>query len=187
MKILITFLISFCIITAKAQTITHSHFLLSDAADSFRSIELEINSKYVIVISGTGDILYMETLDGDELFEGDCVSLGFPIKFYDTYDIHDISGRIKSIGNIKIAYNNTFDIHDIKGTLKFIGDVKINYYNTVDIHDPKGKVKSVGNVSVKYYNVFDPGRVFGQIKSITGNSDQLTVRSRPNRYEISGY
>ena len=187
MKILTTFIISMCVLSAKAQTITHSRFLLSDKADSFRSIELEINNKYVIGLSGTGDIQYLENLEGDELFEGDCERLGFPIKFYDTYDIHDISGRLKSIGNIKIAFNNTFDMHDISGSLKSIGSINIKYYNTFDMHDPEGKIKSVGNVSIKYYNVFDHDRQFGQIKSITGNNDILRVRSRLNRFEVIRY
>ena len=168
----------------RAQSITKARFILSRECDNFRSIELELDDKYLVGISSTGDLEYVETLNGEELFEGDCERQGIPIKYYTNFDIHDIPGRIKSIGNIKIAYNNTFDIHDISGTLKSIGDIHIKYYNTFDIHDPKGKVKSVGNVNIKYYNSFDWDRKFGEIKCISGNSSLLAVvrgRGYPSR------
>ena len=170
------------IASAQAQSITKARFILSRDYSSFRAIELELNNQYVIGISSDGDLEYIETLTGDELFEGDCERQGIPIKYYTTFDIHDIPGRLKSIGNIKISYNNTFDIHDVKGTLKSIGNIPIKYYNTFDIHDPKGQVKSVGDVQIKYFNTFDTNRRFGEIKSIAGNSSRVSV-IRGRRYD----
>ena len=176
MKRLIPIMMAFCFATvAQAQSITKARFILSRDYNSFRAIELELNNHYLVGISSDGDLEYIETLTGEELFEGDCERQGIPIKYYTTFDIHDIPGRLKSIGNIKISYNNTFDIHDINGTLKSIGNIPIKYYNTFDIHDPTGKVKSVGNVSIKYFNPFDINRKFGEIKSIAGNSSRVAV------------
>jgi len=166
-----------------AQTITRARFVLSPQAEGFRTIDLEINNRYYLGIGGEGEILYIETKAGAELLDEDCEKLGFPIRYYDKFDIHDIPGRIKSIGNIKITYNNVFDIHEVKGSLKTIGDMAIRYYNTFDIHDPKEKVKSVGKVQIKYYNEFDAGNNFGGIKSVTGNTSALTV-SAGRRYKL---
>ena len=167
---------------AKAQTITNARFWLSENAQSFRLIELEINNLYRFAFDGKGEIKYIESLSGDEIFEDDCRNIGLPIEYYSRFDIHDIPNRVKSIGGIKITYNNSFDIHDKKGSLKSVGDIQIKYYNTFDIHDPQGKVKSVENVSIKYYNKFDSDRKFGDIKSVSGNSSLIKViANRRNR------
>lgn len=146
--------------------------MLNHRADNFRSIELELDNGLQVGITGNGALLYVTDEYGEDLPPGEYQDL---ISYYDRFDIHDIPGRIKSIGAIKIAYNNTFDIHEKAGTLKSIGDIQVKYYNTFDIHDPKGKVKSVGKVSVKYYNAFDPDTLEGMIKSIEGNSRRVAV------------
>ena len=161
--------------TGNAQTITHARFILSRECNTFSSIDLEINEKYLISISESGRIQYLARKDGSDLFEEDCRELGIPISFFDSSDIHDIPGLIKSIGGIQIAYNNRFDIHDVSGTIKSIGDIQIKYYNRFDLNDPKGKVKSVGNVLIKYYNSFDRDDWYGEIKSIEGNNSRLAV------------
>lgn len=109
---------------------------------------------------------------GVAAYAAECTAL---IKYYDQFDIHDIPGKVKSIGEVRIAYNNGFDIHDVKGTLKSVGDIRVQYYTNFDIHDPKGKVKSVGDVKIKFYNNFDLERLRGRLKSIEGNSDRVEV------------
>ncbi|MBC7757611.1 MAG: hypothetical protein H7069_02055 [Phormidesmis sp. FL-bin-119] len=183
MKKLFLILILFFTLSAKSQTITHARFVLAQESDSFQSIDLEIDDKFAIGISGEGELLYIETLEGNELFEGDYERLGIAVKYYTNFDIHDIAGRLKSIGNIEIKFNNAFDIHDLKGTIKSIGDLEVKYYNVFDIHDPKGSVKSVGNVSFKYYTVFDPDRKFGELKSISSNTKRLSVIARKKHYD----
>lgn len=172
MKRSLFFFFVFSTLLSRAQSITQARFILSPRADNFRTIELELNGSLLVGITGHGALQYVTTIDGEPLPAAECATL---IKYYDQFDIHDIPGRIKAIGDVKIAYNNTFDIHDVTGTLKSVGDIQVKYYNSFDIHDPQGKVKSVGKVSIKYYNSFDPDRLQGRIKSIEGNSDQVAV------------
>ncbi|WP_276483992.1 hypothetical protein [Paraflavitalea pollutisoli] len=157
---------------SQAQSITAARFVLTPRADNFRTIELELNGALLVGLTGHGALQYVTTLEGEPLPAAECATL---IKYYDQFDIHDIPGRVKSVGDVKITYNNTFDIHDVKGSLKSVGDIAVKYYNTFDIHDPQGKVKSVGNVTIRYYNSFDPDALQGRTKSIEGNSDQLLV------------
>lgn len=186
MKRILLFVIFCCAVAVShAQTITRARFSLSYRSDNFRFIELELNNRLLVGLNGNGDIIYMTTLDGRDAYNTDSLP---EIAYYDKFDIHDIPGRVKSIGNIKIAYNNVFDVHDVKGTLKSIGDIQVKYYNVFDIHDPKGKVKSVGDVSIVYYNKFDADQLFGKIKSIKGNNQRISVfinrAPMPGRYTM---
>lgn len=176
----IVFLLSLIFIAAfaKAQTITQARFRISNKTKGFTSIDLVINNTIYVGIEDDGSIAYIESENDDINTPFDLERLGLPITFYGTSDIHDIPGKIKSIGNIKFTYYNVFDIHDERGNLKSIGDIEIKYCNTFDIHDPKGKVKSVGPVTIKYYNVFDQSFPFGYVKSIEGNTARIKVSVR---------
>ncbi len=176
----IVFLLSLIFIAAfaKAQTITQPRFTISNKTKVFTSSDLVIKNNIYIGIADDGSIAYIESENDDINTPFDLEKLGLPISFYDTYDINDIPGKIKSIGNIKITYYNVFDINDERGNLKSIGDIQIKYYNTFDINDPKGKVKSVGPVDIKYYNSFDQSFPFGYVKSIEGNTARIKVSVR---------
>lgn len=163
---------------AKSQTITQARFKISNKTKGFTSIDLVINNSIYIGIEDDGSIAYIESEDCDINTPNDLEKLGIGITFYDSFDIHDIPGKLKSIGGIKVTYYNNFDIHDERGRLKSIGDIQIKYYNTFDIHDPRGKVKSVGNVSITYYNSFDTSYPFGYVKSIEGNTERVKVGVR---------
>lgn len=176
-KILLVVLLLFAVFTIKAQTITDANFVLAKQGRGIRAIQLVLDDKIEIVITGDGKI--KDVISFDDYSDRNLEEMGYRVEYYSNFDIHDKPGLIKSIGNIVFKYNNSFDIHDVKGTLKSVGDIKITYYNTFDIHDPQGRVKSIGDVQIKYYNKFDINDRFGEIKSITGNTNHLSVGMRP--------
>ncbi|MXV51248.1 hypothetical protein GS399_09735 [Pedobacter sp. HMF7647] len=171
----ITFIFSAIVTLANAQTITHARFKISNRNDGIQSVELLIDDRFYIGLTGNGGVDYIQLTTRTPLAVEDMDNLGMPLTWYDQSDIHDIPGKIKSIGGIQIVYNNVFDIHERKGTLKSIGDIPISYYNVFDIHDPQGKVKSIGKIQIEYYNAFDSKELFGRIKSIKGNSRDFAV------------
>ena len=174
-KLFLSILFGLIAFVAVSQTITKASFRISNKSKTFEFIDLVLNDSILVGLSDSGEIDYIESTQGGEYGIEELEHLGYPVKFYGKFDIHDVPGKLKSIGNIKFAYNNVFDSNEAAGTYKSIGDIQIKYYNVFDIHDPQGKVKSVGKVSVKYYNVFDPNEVFGNIKSISGNTKTLGV------------
>lgn len=176
-RFLIVALLFFPVLMIKAQQITAANFVLSKEGKGIRSIQLLLDDKIEVVVTGAGRIKYIGTTDGYPIENID--QMGPRVEYYTDFDIHDEKGKLKSIGNVAFKYNNNFDIHDVKGTLKSVGDIKISYYNTFDIHDPQGRLKSIGNVQIKYYNTFDINDRFGDIKSISGNTEELSVTTRP--------
>lgn len=177
-KVFLSVLLLCPVFFLQAQTVTSARFFIDNSRDSFRYIELLLDNDVMVVIDDSGQIEQMESTRSGRRNSIDRPD--FRVSYYDRFDMHDPTGRIKSIGNLQFTYYNKFDIHDKFGLLKSIGDINIEYYNTFDINDPKGKVKLVGPVKIEYFNKFDRDEDFGRIKSIQGNTSRVSVMGKIN-------
>ncbi len=113
-------------------------------------------------------------------YAGKLKSVGnIAIAYNDQFDGFDNRGRVKSIGDTKITYTDRFDGLDNRGKIKAIGGIKVTYYDRFDGAELNGKIKSIGNTVIKYYDRFD-GDKAGRIKSITGKTPNVTINNLLN-------
>ncbi|AZA84829.1 hypothetical protein C1637_18790 [Chryseobacterium lactis] len=93
------------------------------------------------------------------------------IDYYDNDSFFDQyrSGKIKSIGNVKIDYYDDMDKNSEKyGKLKSIGNIRFEYWDNPVFNKEKfGKVKRIGSYGIDYWpsDIIDNSR-YGKLKSI---------------------
>lgn len=188
LKKLLFFLLLFAsVLTVDAQVFSKTVFSLSNDLKSIQSIKV-VFDKTVVFIEKEGSINL------------DRLSINGAISYYDNFDGKDKNGKIKSLGNLRFNYYDVFDGADKAGKLKAINDVSVNYYDRFDGTEKNGKIKSIGNIAINYYDVFDgsykQGKVksvgpvvityfdnfdsasrAGQIKAVTGNTENISVKT----------
>lgn len=147
----------------KSQSITSAKFVLYNMDKEIRSIELTLDNHTVIEMNSNGDISY---INGHRENGTPSYIDNLSIKYYSSFDIHDVQHGIKSIGDIQIKHNNAFDIHEEFGLIKSIGDLKIQHNNAFDIMGRKGEVKSIDGISLDSFNM---------TKSIKGETTEICV------------
>ena len=123
-------------------SLVYSQIIANVSAKNYdlQSVDITIGN-LIVQLNNVGEISGFQPKNSD----GD-------VDYYDNSNFESYrSGKLKTIGNLKIDYWDILDKSDVRfGKIKSIGNISIEYYDNFDT-EKSGKVKKIGNYQIDYW------------------------------------